>query len=224
MFSSGRTALITRLSFIRLLSSTVPAPNEAFSSFKTASKGLASQEEIQDLQKKERRKSVVAHNDQKVTRNNQNAGNISSFARVTVTKKRRHAELFVKEPLTFANYLDSSSFASRDQAEQAGDFLDHAAEVHEENLSKGKEDSINWDAAMEIIQESESRFPEPFEDRVKIMEHKAVAPTFNLATHVNDSPTLQRLVDLGTRIADWERSGHIETAFLIDFSRDVAPR
>jgi hypothetical protein len=43
------------------------------------------------------------------------------------------------------------------------------------------------------------------------------------AALVNDSATLQRLVQLGVSLHSWEQRGHLGLATKLDFITDVAP-
>jgi len=45
----------------------------------------------------------------------------------------------------------------------------------------------------------------------------------SLAALVNESTTLQRLVQLGVHLAQWEERGHLGLATKLDFITDVAP-
>ena len=53
-------------------------------------------------------------------------------------------------------------------------------------------------------------------------------PTFNIAKIIKDCPTLQRLVDLGVDLSQWEERDfngqNMEIAIRIDFDADVKPR
>jgi hypothetical protein len=52
---------------------------------------------------------------------------------------------------------------------------------------------------------------------------RATRPTMSLAALVNDSTTLQRLVQLGVSLATWEQRGYAGLAAKLDFAADVAP-
>jgi hypothetical protein len=45
----------------------------------------------------------------------------------------------------------------------------------------------------------------------------------SLAALVNDSTTLQRLIQLGVSLATWEQRGYTGLAAKLDFAADVAP-
>ena len=40
-------------------------------------------------------------------------------------------------------------------------------------------------------------------------------PTFTVASVINDSPTLQRLVDLGVNLANWEKIGRVSQIYFL---------
>ncbi len=210
--------------------------SQAVSSFQNRVNALATDEEVAAFNKLEKEakkakkkgkyveyviesKSEPQHKNQEIE--------LANFSAVTLTKSKKQPwEVTVKEPLTFSNILNETpSLSSVFQDGNAKDFLDRAAEVHDEHLEVGKEDVIDWGAAMEAVKHSEHRFPEPMEDKVELMKNPAIAPTFNLATQINYSPTLQRLIDLGTNISKWEAADEgLEIAMMLEFSRDVAPR
>jgi hypothetical protein len=52
---------------------------------------------------------------------------------------------------------------------------------------------------------------------------RATRPTMSLAALVNESPTLQQLVDLGVNLYTWEQKGQLGLATKLDFNTDVAP-
>jgi len=81
----------------------------------------------------------------------------------------------------------------------------------------------HWDDAMNVIKQSEEFFPphRPSED--ELLKIRASRPTMTLASLVNESQTLQKLVDLGVSLHTWDKFGHIDLAAKLDFERDVAP-
>jgi len=83
--------------------------------------------------------------------------------------------------------------------------------------------SDHWDDAMEVIRKSEDIFPltKPSED--DLLNIRASRPTMTLASLVNESNTLQNLVDLGVHLHRWDKNGHLGLAAKLDFARDVAP-
>jgi len=83
--------------------------------------------------------------------------------------------------------------------------------------------SDHWDDAMEIIRKSEEVFPPHKPTESELASIRASRPTCTLASLVNHSETLQRLVDLGVELHHWDRLGHLGLAAKLDFNRDVAP-
>ena len=83
--------------------------------------------------------------------------------------------------------------------------------------------SDHWDDAMEIIKRSEQVFPPQRPTEEELVRIRATQPTATLASLVNDSETLQRLVDLGVELHMWDKRGHLGLAAKLDFIRDVAP-
>jgi len=83
--------------------------------------------------------------------------------------------------------------------------------------------SDHWDDAMEVIKKSEEVFPldKPSED--DLLKIRASRPTMTLGSLVNESKTLQNLVDLGVSLHEWDTKGHLGLAVKLDFVRDVAP-
>lgn len=83
--------------------------------------------------------------------------------------------------------------------------------------------SDHWDDAMEVIKKSEEVVPleKPSED--DLLRIRASRPTMTLASLVNESKTLQNLVDLGVSLHTWDTNGHLGLAVKLDFVRDVAP-
>ena len=56
------------------------------------------------------------------------------------------------------------------------------------------------------------------------MDRPGVHPIQNIASFVNQSPALQRLVDLGTKIGQWETKDRLDLAFQLNFEKDIVPR
>ena len=81
--------------------------------------------------------------------------------------------------------------------------------------------SDHWDDAMEIIKKSEEVFPSHKPTEEELAKIRATQPTATLASLVNDSQTLQRLVDLGVELHRWDN--YLGMAAKLDFMRDVAP-
>ena len=53
--------------------------------------------------------------------------------------------------------------------------------------------------------------------------YRASRPTMSLAALVNESPTLQQLIQLGVSLNIWEQQGQLGLATKLDFNTDVAP-
>jgi len=65
-------------------------------------------------------------------------------------------------------------------------------------------DDIDWGRAMEVIRKTENG-QLPTVDRAKLHREMSVLnPTYSVATLVNDTPVLQKLVDLGVDLSHWE--------------------
>ena len=91
------------------------------------------------------------------------------------------------------------------------------------SLGKVENLSDHWDDAMEVIKRSEEVFPPTRPTEQDLLRIRATRPTSSLASLVNDSDTLQRLVDLGVELHHWDRRGHLGLAAKLDFTRDVVP-
>jgi len=90
-------------------------------------------------------------------------------------------------------------------------------------------DTIDWNRAMDVIQRTEDQqLPQLRPDKAQLHEQLAVLnPTYSLTTLVNESDTLQKMVDLGVDLSKWESSDGLKGAGLalsLDFELDVAPR
>ena len=68
------------------------------------------------------------------------------------------------------------------------------------------------------------KLPETDTDLKKLEDKSGIRPFFNLASIINENHTLQKLVDLGTNLSQWEKQGLIDVALIIDFHKDVVPR
>ena len=77
---------------------------------------------------------------------------------------------------------------------------------------------------MELVKESEMSYHDPKINKAEIMHQPGVLPSHNVASFVNQSKTMQRLVDLGTKISEWEKNDHLNLAYQLDFANDVVPR
>jgi mTERF domain-containing protein len=85
------------------------------------------------------------------------------------------------------------------------------------------DEEISWDDAMAVIEMSEEVFPEARPSPDQLLAIRATRPTQTLAALVNESRTLQKLVDLGVSLHTWEQNNHVNLAVKLDFVRDVAP-
>jgi len=83
--------------------------------------------------------------------------------------------------------------------------------------------SDHWDDTMEVIRKSEEVFPTYKPTENDLMSIKATIPTMTLVSLVNESKTLQSLVDLGVQLHNWDSIGELGLAAKLDFERDVAP-
>jgi len=81
----------------------------------------------------------------------------------------------------------------------------------------------HWDDAMNVIKQSEEVFPPHRPSEHELLKIRATRPTMTLASLVNESQTLQKLVDLGVSLHKWDKYGHLGLAAKLDFERDVAP-
>jgi len=92
-------------------------------------------------------------------------------------------------------------------------------------ISQGKAhgDTIDWNKSMKLIKRTEEVLPELKVTASDLESVRAAKPTLNLASLINESPTLQRLVDLGVGLWFWEIKRFVGLAVKLDFDRDVAP-
>jgi len=91
-------------------------------------------------------------------------------------------------------------------------------------VEQSKSEDIDWNEAMEFVKAAENQYPVAEKNLTEIMDKPGVRPTYNLASIVNYSDTLPKLVDLGTKISKWEQNDYMEMALGLDFITDVAPR
>jgi len=135
-------------------------------------------------------------------------------------------QIVVDEPVNLAKQSVTSPILLKIHEEenineqQAETFLEIALEKSESDQNE----EIDWNQAMGFVKAAEKHYPVPQKDLGEIMNKPGVRPTFNFASMVNDSPDLQRLVDLGTKISKWEEKGFMDMALSLDFVTDVAPR
>ena len=123
-----------------------------------------------------------------------------------------HREDKRAEPVKFEVKLNNENYSISETDIEA--MFDYSLEDIE-NLSD------HWDDAMEIIKKSEEVFPLHKPTEEELMKIRATQPTATLASLVNDSQTLQRLVDLGVELHRWDK--YLDMAAKLDFMRDVAP-
>lgn len=90
--------------------------------------------------------------------------------------------------------------------------------------SLNKEGPLNWESSMQVIRKTEKVFPEPKPTEEELLSIRASRPIATLASIVNDSLTLQKLVDLNVDLWRWERKGCIGMALQLDLDGDVLPR
>jgi len=87
-----------------------------------------------------------------------------------------------------------------------------------------KEELINWDSSMQVIRKTEEVLPEHKPTEEELISVRATRPTATLASLINNSPTLQKLVDLNIKLDKWEKNGYAEMALKLDFEEDVLPK
>lgn len=93
-------------------------------------------------------------------------------------------------------------------------------------ISQGQgqaKDTIDWSQSMRVIKKTEEVLPELKPTPGDLDTIRAAKPTLNLASLVNESKTLQRLLDLGVGLYSWENKGYLKLAVKLDFDLDVAP-
>jgi len=81
----------------------------------------------------------------------------------------------------------------------------------------------DWRGAMKVIEKSEEIFPSPEVTEEELLKIRASKPTMSLASLVENSLTLQKLVDLGVSLYKWDQRGKISLASKLEFEKDVAP-
>jgi len=83
--------------------------------------------------------------------------------------------------------------------------------------------SDHWEEAMNVVEKTEQMFPIPKISEEDLLKIRATQPTCTLASLVNQSETLQTLVDLGVQLYVWDKKGCLDLAAKLDFNRDIAP-
>merc|ERR1719445_701013 len=76
---------------------------------------------------------------------------------------------------------------------------------------------------MSVVKKTEKMFPVPRKTEEDLLKIRAAQPTCTLASLVNQSETLQTLVDLGVQLHVWDKGGCLDLAAKLDFNRDIAP-
>eukprot|EP00088_Acartia_fossae_P032459 TRINITY_DN3322_c0_g1_i2.p1 TRINITY_DN3322_c0_g1~~TRINITY_DN3322_c0_g1_i2.p1 ORF type:complete len:417 (+),score=68.54 TRINITY_DN3322_c0_g1_i2:308-1558(+) len=84
-------------------------------------------------------------------------------------------------------------------------------------------DDIDWNWGMPVIQKSEEVLPPDRPTYEELDSIRAAKPTRSLASIINDSKNLQKLVDLGIDLNAWESKQELGLAVKLDFDRDVVP-
>ena len=69
--------------------------------------------------------------------------------------------------------------------------------------------SDHWEEAMNVVEKTEKIFPIPKLSEEDLLKIRATQPTCTLASLVNQSETLQTLVDLGVQLYVWDKKGKI---------------
>ena len=197
-----------------LSSSTSKGPVD---SFKNLAKRLARDDEIKTFQNISEKST---NKDNKIMKKKLKLVNNPSVA--FVQNGLQH-KIQIKEPLTFVKTLEKSTILSQLEDDMANEFLDEAAEFLEKNNSS-KSNEIDWNSAMELVKESEKTYFDTKVNKHEIMDRPGVHPIQNIASFVNQSPALQRLVDLGTKIGQWETKDRLDLAFQLNFEKDIVPR
>ena len=193
---------------IRLHTRLFSSSTKGSDTFKSLAKNLARPEEIKDFKNKKLKITPLKEN-----------------AVVSLRQKGISKSLMVKEPMTFEKIIEKSAILSKIEDDEDIDNSDEFLEQAADYLAKeSKSDVIDWTTAMEMVKESEITYIEPTVDRNEVLAKPGVRPMFNVASVVNHSPTLQRLVDLGTKISEWEQKQRLDLVLRLDFSQDVAPR
>jgi len=90
---------------------------------------------------------------------------------------------------------------------------------------RGKRDNdfIDWNNSMHLIKRSEEVLPDKKPTPEELESIRATKPVASLASLVNESPTLQKLIDLGVGLWSWEKQGQLGLAVKLDFQEDVVP-
>lgn len=92
-----------------------------------------------------------------------------------------------------------------------------------EKAAEETQEDIDWNSAMEIIRRTEQVLPLDKPTEKDLMKIRAAKATSTIASIINQSATLKKLVDLGVNLYDWEAKGNLGLAVKLDIERDVAP-
>jgi mTERF domain-containing protein len=103
------------------------------------------------------------------------------------------------------------------------DVSEHDIEAMFDYSVKDRKLSDNWTDAMKVIRKAEEVFPIDKPSEEDLLQIRASRPTMTLASLVQESETLQRLVDFGVAIYHWDKRGKLPLAVKLDFERDVSP-
>jgi len=95
--------------------------------------------------------------------------------------------------------------------------------VFEKAAEETSQNEIDWNAGMDIIQRTEQVLPPHKPTEEDLLKIRASRPTTTIASIINESETLKRLVDLGVNLYEWEAKGNLGLAVKLDFTRDVVP-
>lgn len=87
---------------------------------------------------------------------------------------------------------------------------------------------IDWNEEMKAIYEDEKiernrSILAPVEDESQIYAEPLLRPTYNLASYVQKSETLQKMLTLGISLHKIEQLGHGQFVLELDFERDIQP-
>lgn len=136
-----------------------------------------------------------------------------------VAEERKPTTIYVKNNPTFAQVLEQSSVLNREMIEvekKAGELFDLTTSHEDEKL--------DWNAGMAAIIKAEMMYPQAKVDKEKLMDQPLIKPTFHLASVINESSVLQRMVDLNVDLSLWESRGFLGLALKLDLYKDVVPK
>jgi len=128
---------------------------------------------------------------------------LRSFCQQSPITSNNQVEVVLKD-----NHSDSEAILNK--------IFAHAAQ-------KSEEQDVDWDMSMNIIKKTEEVLPEHRPTQEELDAIRATKPLSSLASLINESLTLQKLVDLGVNLHKWEVKGQIGLAVKLDFAADVAP-